>query len=666
MRIFENLIIAILFVLSLSLLSTVSAQTNVALRKPATQSSFYNPDFNKPMQVVDGNRNGQNGPSSITHTQNGSAEWWQVDLQGLFSISKIDVYNRTDCCSDRIVGSTVQILKGTTVVWSGTIPNQGSTVAAANMLISLAVPSVVGDHVKISNKPGQYLHMAEVEVFGVVPPPVAVVAPAPVQTNVALRKPATQSSFYNPDFNKSMQVVDGNRNGQNGPSSIIITKNGSAEWWQVDLQGLFSISKIDVYNRTDCCSDAIVGSTVQILKGATVVWSGTIPNKGSTVAAANMLISLPVPSVVGDHVKILNKPGQNLQLAEVEVFGVVAAPVAVVSPPPPPNNPITSNNTTPTPTPQVRSQDSFCWKDSYGRGVGTIPTSCEGGKEYQAGLCYNKCPAGMNPVGPVCWSGCPAGYIDMGAICHIDKPLTRNDCERHWYTFGFCVNGTCPSGYTNAGLFCALTAFPTPAGFSGTYLDPMKNTYARGAGTIPTGCSGKEYDAGLCYENCRAGYSGVGPVCWGSNPPGWTGCGMGSAKDSAACAAAVIGQVASVGQLALAIVPLAGKGAQSAQTAAQGPGYLADLKQKYEQLKSAYQANKNAIDALSKVNQARGIGQTTINLGTSDTVTPEDIARLAAQIAAATAGAADPTGLTGAVAGAVAAYTYPVCSALIR
>ena len=476
------------------------------------------------------------------------------------------------------------------------------------------------------------------------------------QTNVALRKPATQSTFYNPDFNKSMQVVDGNRNGQNGPSSIIITKNGSAEWWQVDLQGLFSISKIDVYNRTDCCSDAIVGSTVQILKGTAVVWSGTIPNKGSTVAAANMLISLPVPSVVGDHVKISNRPGQNLQLAEVEVFGVAPPPVAVVSPPPPPNSP--------TPSPQVRSQDSFCWKDSYGRGVGTIPTSCEGGKEYQAGLCYNKCPAGFSGVGPVCWSACPPGYVDYGAICHIDLPLTRGgtgwSCQSRdgWGTCWLWVL-QCPSGYTNAGLFCALTARPTPAGFSGTYLDPMKNTYARGAGTIPTGCDGKQYDAGLCYQNCRAGYSGVGPVCWGSNPPGWTGCGMGSAKDSAACAAAVIGQVTSVGQLAMTVVSLgtstAGTGAANA---AKSPQEISKLRQAYDDMKKLYEANKTALQAAAKAKQIVGVVSSGSALASSETVTPEDIARLAAEIAAV----ADPTG----VSATVAAYTYPVCSALFR
>lgn len=47
---------------------------------------------------------------------------------------------------------------------------------------------------------------------------------------------------------------------------------------------------------------------------------------------------------------------------------------------------------------------------------------------------------------------------------------------------------------------------------------------------------GLSKDAGLCYKNCPDGYAGVGPVCWGSNPPEWVNCGMGAAKDSKVCA----------------------------------------------------------------------------------------------------------------------------------
>jgi hypothetical protein len=39
--------------------------------------------------------------------------------------------------------------------------------------------------------------------------------------------------------------------------------------------------------------------------------------------------------------------------------------------------------------------------------------------------------------------------------------------------------------------------------------------YGRGVGTIPPGtCGDKSEDAGLCYEKCRSGYHGEGPVCW--------------------------------------------------------------------------------------------------------------------------------------------------------
>src|SRR3954465_3370104 len=119
----------------------------------------------------------------------------------------------------------------------------------------------------------------------------------------------------------------------------------------------------------------------------------------------------------------------------------------------------------------------FCWKDSYGRGVGTIPSDC-GAKENQAGLCYDKCKAGFNAVGPVCWSGCPAGYTDMGAVCHINKPLTKSPewvCTA-WFPGwmgGACrwKDTRCPAEYTNVGLFCALTSAgkSAPAGYSGTF-----------------------------------------------------------------------------------------------------------------------------------------------------------------------------------------------------
>lgn len=59
-----------------------------------------------------------------------------------------------------------------------------------------------------------------------------------------------------------------------------------------------------------------------------------------------------------------------------------------------------------------------CAKKSYGRGVGTVPKACKGGKQMDAGLCYKKCSSGYKGIGPVCWGKCPKGFDDHGATCY--------------------------------------------------------------------------------------------------------------------------------------------------------------------------------------------------------------------------------------------------------
>ena len=304
----------------------------------------------------------------------------------------------------------------------------------------------------------------------------------------------------------------------------------------------------------------------------------------------------------------------------------------------------------------------FCWKDTQTRGVGTIPKSCTDGKEYKDGLCYTPCKAGMSGVGPVCWSTCPAGYIDMGAICHIDKALLKEGnwaCSEHWGDLCVWSTMTCPGDYTNIGLLCALTIVPTPAGFSGTYLDPMKNTYGRGAGTIPTGCAaGQGYDAGLCYDDCPQYYSGVGPVCWGQTPKTWVGCGMGAASSGDKCAEAVFDQVSSVGEAALNIATL---GAGNAVTK---PLKFAKLKEAYKAAKDKYPKFKDAAEAAEKAGEAAYAAQGSVRtrLGILDTassgeeLSDVEIVALAANVASL----ADPSG----VSGIIGAYSYKKCSAL--
>ena len=74
---------------------------NVALGKPATQKSLA--WDGAPSRAVDGNTNGSYGAGTTTHTAEPSDEaWWQVDLQDTHAIDEIEIWNRTDCCAERL------------------------------------------------------------------------------------------------------------------------------------------------------------------------------------------------------------------------------------------------------------------------------------------------------------------------------------------------------------------------------------------------------------------------------------------------------------------------------------------------------------------------------------------------------------------------------------
>ncbi|GMI43038.1 hypothetical protein TrCOL_g2443 [Triparma columacea] len=113
-----------------------------------------------------------------------------------------------------------------------------------------------------------------------------------------------------------------------------------------------------------------------------------------------------------------------------------------------------------------------CWKDSYGRGVGRPIHSCPSDQEKNGALCYPLCKENYYGVGPVCWENCKDGWVDEGALCRKD----------------------------------------------GSIETVAKKSYGRGAGYV-LGCDDdEEEDAALCYDFCKEGFYGVGPVCWESCP----------------------------------------------------------------------------------------------------------------------------------------------------
>ncbi len=210
------------------------------------------------------------------------------------------------------------------------------------------------------------------------------------------------------------------------------------------------------------------------------------------------------------------------------------------------------------------STTPFCYKKpGYDRGIGIAPTECANGKQYDGGLCYDSCRAGYGGAGPVCWQSCPSGYSDMGAICHFAGTLSymqKTVCEHRQsvpYVGSYCDKygyESCRDGYTSVAGVC-WADLHVPPGMSGSAADPMKDSYGRGVGTMPTVCkSDRELQAGLCYLVPRSGYGCTVTACTQNCAAGSSACGVAACANTPAnCASNITDMVVSTASMLAAI-----------------------------------------------------------------------------------------------------------------
>jgi hypothetical protein len=92
--------------LTLSEVEVFSGKQNIALTGKATQSSV---GFRSPAaKAIDGNHNGSFASCSCTNEEQDT--WWEVDLGTSFPINSVVVWNRTDCCPERLDNVSIQVL----------------------------------------------------------------------------------------------------------------------------------------------------------------------------------------------------------------------------------------------------------------------------------------------------------------------------------------------------------------------------------------------------------------------------------------------------------------------------------------------------------------------------------------------------------------------------
>ena len=143
---------------------------NIALGKVTQQSSIAH--GGESSRGVDGVRDGVWRHNSVTHTADEQSPWWEVDLGGLYDLDSVRLFNRTDCCSERLSNFTVLTSKQAfSSVHLATLKNDPNVKHVNYAGIAGQETSVLlghqGRYLRVQLTGRNPLSLAEVEVLGV-------------------------------------------------------------------------------------------------------------------------------------------------------------------------------------------------------------------------------------------------------------------------------------------------------------------------------------------------------------------------------------------------------------------------------------------------------------------------------------------------------------------
>lgn len=257
--------------------------------------------------AVDGNTHTHWNSRSCVHTNQDLDPWWQVDLYYRAAVSRVIVYNRFDCCSERLDGMTITVGDDPTGAHSDVC---GHVQYMRGVRVKTVVCSepLFGRYVRVGIKGRRYLNLCEVEVMGNY-----------VEFNLARGRHASQSSRYLHSYLALAQnAVDGKTSGHWGHRSCSCTNRDAHPWWRVDLAHQAKIYRVIVYNRVDCCSNRLDHFKVTVGDGR--YHKGVCGEAGSMnrKPVEDMVCSEPL---IGRFVEITLPGPQYLTLCEVQVVG---------------------------------------------------------------------------------------------------------------------------------------------------------------------------------------------------------------------------------------------------------------------------------------------------------------------------------------------------------
>ena len=129
--------------------------------KLATQSSTASNA--KASRATDGNTDTTFSKNSCTATKEEESPWWSVDLERQMAVKSVTVYNRGDCCGDRLNGFEVKV--GDNSKWERNPGCGGNTTATQGESSLVDCEGKKGRFVSVVVPRKTTLHLCEVRIM---------------------------------------------------------------------------------------------------------------------------------------------------------------------------------------------------------------------------------------------------------------------------------------------------------------------------------------------------------------------------------------------------------------------------------------------------------------------------------------------------------------------
>ena len=201
---------------------------NIALNKPVTASSEYLEWYAS--YAVDGDKTTTSQRWITGFDMVGDMEHWlEVDLQGLYTISQVMIYFNP---SGDYLNPMFKFQAWSGEAWIDVVSEDDKP---GTTYLEYDFDPVTTDKVRlyIPPHPTNWTRLFEIEVWGY-----------PEDINVLLNKPVTVSDHYLEWYGS--YAVDGDKT-TTSQRWISSPDNSVAHWLEVDLQGFFTISKVEIY-----------------------------------------------------------------------------------------------------------------------------------------------------------------------------------------------------------------------------------------------------------------------------------------------------------------------------------------------------------------------------------------------------------------------------------